>query len=253
MYFNWIFIIVIGAVFLTFFVGFAVKYKDLQEKKTEIIMLNNLDMALTNLQSSSFTTSTNIDLPLDINVKCDNGFSIFINEKNSVSHLLASRSNLKDKMYIWYQPYEIPFKVTNFYYLIDNSQIKVNSNFDVTEGIPDSFKSKIVNDLMGIEVLGNINEGTVNGVKYLGKEMLHAGIFSEHYQCFYDNFKKELDKAILIYQSKASVLSRSGCNYNPILSKVNMLREFDTVHYDIVEDIDRLNRNLVSNDCPSLF
>ena len=60
VYFNWIFILVVGAVFLAFFTGFAIKYKDLQEKKTEIIFLNNLDVALTNLQSSSFTTSTNI-------------------------------------------------------------------------------------------------------------------------------------------------------------------------------------------------
>ena len=77
-YFNWVFIIIIGAVFLAFFTGFAFKYKDMQEKKTEIIILNNLDTALTNLQGSSFTTSTSIELPLDINVNCDdNGFDIF--------------------------------------------------------------------------------------------------------------------------------------------------------------------------------
>jgi hypothetical protein len=249
---------VIGAVFLTFFVGFAIKYKDLQERKTEIIMLDNLDTALTNLQSSSFTTATNIELPLDIGVNCDvNGFNIFINEKNNVNYLLASRNKLKNKMYIWYQPYKIPFKVTNFYYLTDdfNVRINVNQNFfeEIKKDMPDIFKNKIINDPTGINIHGDINEGTVNNIKYLGREMLYAGIFSDNYECFYKNFKKELDKTILIYQNKAVVLSRSGCNYNLILSKLNMLKDFDNVNYDIIDDIDRLNRNLISNNCPSLF
>ena len=132
IYFNWIFVVVIGAVMLTFFVGFAVKYKDLQEKKTEVVFLNNLDNALTNLQSSSFTTSTNIDLPLDININCSSaGYSLFIHQKNDVSYLLASKNKLRNKLYIWYEPYEMPFFVTNFYYLIDDrTNIRINSNFE---------------------------------------------------------------------------------------------------------------------------
>src|SRR3989344_1014172 len=255
-YFNWVFIIIIGAVFLAFFTGFAFKYKDMQEKKTEIIILNNLDTALTNLQGSSFTTSTSIELPLDINVNCDdNGFDIFINEKNDINHILASRSKLKNRMHIWYQPYEIPFKVTNFYYLTDDSKIRINSDFydEIVREAPESFRNKIVYDANGINIEGNINEGSINGVKYLGKEMLFAGIFSDNYQCFYNNFKKKLDETILIYQSKASVLSRSGCSYNLILSKLNMLKNFDDVNYNIADDIGRLNKDLVSSNCPSLF
>lgn len=256
MYFNWIFVAVAGAIILMFFFGFAVKYKDMQEKKTEIIMLNNLDAALTNLQGSSFTTSTSIDLPLDINVNCDaKGFNIFINQRNEVEHLLASERKLSKKMHVWYQPYKIPFTAANFYYLIDNSNIKINSNFyeDIIEGAPEIFKERIINDPSGIKIEGNINEGSVNGVKYIKKEMLYAAIFSGNYECFYENFKKELNRSILIYQSKASMLRRSGCSYNLILSKLNMLKDFDNVNHNIVDDIDRLNKDLVSNNCPSLF
>ena len=254
IYFNWIFVIVIGAVMLTFFVGFAIKYKDMQEKKTEVIMLNNLDTALTNLKSSSFTTSTSINLPLDLSVNCDTnkGYNIFINERNWISHLLASKTKLKDKMYIWYQPYEIPFKVTNFYYLIDDSIVKINSNFynEIVEDMPETFKNKMISDPNGISIIGNINEGTIDGKSYLGKEMLYAGIFSENYTCFYENVKNEIGKSILIYQNKARILSRE-CNYGLILSQLNNLQ--NSFSYQTVERLTQLNKDLVSRDCPALF
>ena len=254
IYFNWIFVIVIGAVMLTFFVGFAIKYKDMQEKKTEVIMLNNLDTALTNLKSSSFTTSTSINLPLDLSVNCDTnkGYNIFINERNWISHLLASKTKLKDKMYIWYQPYEIPFKVTNFYYLIDNSIVKINSNLydDIVEDMPDLFKQRVISDFTGISIVGNLNEGTINGKPYLGKEMLYAGIFSDDYDCFYENVKKRIETSVLIYQNKAQILSRSRCNYGLILAQLNSLQ---SSNYQTVKRIEQLNEDLVSMNCPALF
>ena len=256
MHFSWIFIVIVGVIILTFFVGFAVKYKDIQEKKTEIVILNNLDTALTNLQGSSFTTSTSIDLLLDINVDCSKGdFSIFINQKNGVNHLLASKNKLKDKMHIWYQPYEIPFKAANFYYLIDDSEIKVNSNFydEIAGNMPASFSGRIVRNSNGINIEGDVNEGTVNGAKYIGKEMMYAAIFSSNYGCFYEGVKKKIDETLLIYQTKAAILNRGGCNYNIILSKLNMLRDFDNVRYSTVEDIERANRELASSGCPVLF
>ena len=258
IYFNWIFVIVIGAIMLTFFVGFAIKYKDMQEKKTEVIMLNNLDTAFTNLKSSSFTTSTNINLPLDIGVNCDTnrGYNIFINEKNWIDHLLASKSKLKNNMQVWYQPYEIPFKVTNFYYLIDDSTVKINSIFydEIIEEIPESFRDKVVSDPNGISIIflnNNINEGTIDGESYLGKEMLYAGIFSDDYVCFSNNVKNKIEKSILVYQNKAKILSRSGCNYGLILSQLNNLQS--NLNYQTVERITQLNRDLASRNCPALF
>jgi len=263
LYFNWIFVAVIGAVFLAFFAGFAIKYKDLQEKKTEMIFLDNLDSALTNLQSSSFTTITSIELPLNININCgNNGYNIFINEKNNVDYLLASESNLKNKVYVWYQPYNIPFKVTNFYYLIDD-KINIAANNvqlinSMKEEMPEEFKSRI-NVYQGNNLIinGNENQGNIlidgKNIPYLGKEMLYAAMLSNNYSCFYNNVKKELNKAVSIYENKAQILSRSRCNYGLVLSKINMLRDFSNVNYQIITDIDDLNRNLVSMNCPSLF
>jgi len=255
IYFNWIFVVVIGAVMLTFFVGFAVKYKDLQEKKTEVVFLNNLDNALTNLQSSSFTTSTNIDLPLDININCSSaGYSLFIHQKNDVSYLLASKNKLRNKLYIWYEPYEMPFFVTNFYYLIDDrTNIRINSNFynEIIGSMPDSFKQRVSSDPNGILIQGNVNEGTVNGNRYTGREMLYAAIFSENYNCFYEIVRREFNKAIIIYQNKASLLSKGGCNYNRILSELNNLQ--NNFNYQTINNIEQMNRDLATANCPVLY
>ena len=264
LYFNCIFIVVVGDVFLVFFTGFAIKYKDLQEKKTEIIILNNLDTALTNLQGSSFTTSTNIELPVNINVNCDsNGYNILINEKNHINHLLASKNNLKKNLLVWYQPYEIPFKITNFYYMVDDSNINIATNNadlinSIKEEMPEEFKLKInVYPGNNLVVNGDKNMGTVlvegKSIPYLKKEMLYAAVFSSNYSCFYDDTKKRIGDVVSIYENKARILNRGGCNYNLILSKLNLLRDFDHVNYQVIQDIETLNRNLISMNCPGLF
>jgi len=264
VYFNWIFILVVGAVFLAFFTGFAIKYKDLQEKKTEIIFLNNLDVALTNLQSSSFTTSTNIEMPLDVSVNCDDkGYSIFINENNDVDYIIASKEKLKDKIYIWYKPYRIPFQATNFYYINDDSPLNIfTNNIELVNSLkgemPESFNSRL-NVFSGnrFVVNGDMNKGTISidgkNIPYFGREMLYATMLSNNYSCFYNNANREINKAISIYENKARILSKSGCNYNLILSKMNLLRNINSADYSIVEDIEKLNKNLISINCPGLF
>ncbi|MBU2634489.1 MAG: hypothetical protein KJ674_04560, partial [Nanoarchaeota archaeon] len=134
--FNWIFVIIVGALILLFFVGFTIKYKDLQEQKQEIILLNNFDDALKSLERSSFTTSTNLNLIKEVKVSCDE--NVFINTQET-SNLLFSDEKLKNKILIWYQPYELPFFITNFYYLIDDKKyyLVVNNDPELNEFVDD--------------------------------------------------------------------------------------------------------------------
>ena len=264
VYFNWIFIMVAGAVFLAFFIGFAIKYKDLQERKTEITMLNNIDSALTNLQSSSFTTSTSIDMPLDINVDCDSsGYYIFINEKSKVDILVASKGSIRKNMHVWHQQYKIPFRAANIYYLADDNPINIaTNNADlinaIKEEMPDDFRDKInVYEGNNLIIKGDMNKGTVmvdgKEIPYFGKEMLYAAMLSSNYSCFYNSVKKEVGEAIMAYENKAGVLSKSGCNYNLILSKINLLNDVKNVDYEIVQSIEDSNKNLISLNCAGLY
>ena len=79
--FNWIFIIIAGAIILAFFVNFALKYKSLQEEKISVELLINLDNALFNLQASPFNTFDVVNVPKDLEITCNN---FKIGNRNSV-------------------------------------------------------------------------------------------------------------------------------------------------------------------------
>jgi len=257
-YFNWIFVIVIGAIALAFFVGFAFQYKELQEKKTEIIFLNSLDTSFTNLQSSSFSTSTNLKLPLDFSVRCDNSsFSIFVNEKHDVDYIIASKNNIKNNLFIWYKPYANPFFVTNIYYFIDTEGIDIVTSSqnvrELVDEMPENFKSKINFDSSDGRRVDVVNDKLIiNGVSYdyLGDELIYAAILSDNYPCLADHFKTKLNDAVVTYTIKSNILRRSGCNYNLILSEMNKLNGFDSSAIDRIEN---LNRDLINKNCPSLY
>ena len=258
--FNWIFVVVAGAIILLFFTGFAFKYKDLQEKKQEIIFLNNFDKALTNLQSSGFKTSTSLNLPFELNVGCNN---IYINEKHETMNLFFSKNKLKDKIYIWYYPYEYPFKITEFYFLTDDSGLNIETNNvnvinELIKDMPESFKNKIKVNQGGskrIDIQGNTEEGMViiNGKQYnyYGKGLLYGAIFSDNYACLLDEINSRFEGVINTYQNKINILQRSGCNYGLINSRLNELKL--NKGYDLIGDIEDLNQGLASMDCPVVF
>lgn len=257
-YFNWIFIIIIGAIALAFFAGFAFQYKELQEKKTEVVFLNSLDTSFTNLQSSTFSTSTKLKIPLDFSIECgDSGFSIVVNEKNSVDYLISSKDNIRKNLYIWYLPYENPFFVTNIYYFIDDDGVYIQTNTplisQLIEEMPDNFKSRIkVNEGIGRRIDISGNELVIDGLaySYLGDGLAYAGILSSNYTCFLNHFKSELNDAVLTYESKAEILKRSGCNYNFVLAEMSKLNALDR---NAAERIESLNIDMINRGCPSLY
>lgn len=255
--FNWIFVVVAGAIILLFFTGFAFKYKDLQEKKQEIIFLNNFDRALTNLQSSGFKTSTSLELPLDIKVECD---GIYVNEKHETLNLFFSPEELSDKIYVWYYPFEYPFRITNFYFLIDDEVNIETNNPDLVDELimdmPTTFRERVSLGVgKKINIQGDINEGIViidnKQYPYYGKALLYGAIFSDNYECLLNKVNLRVEDAIDSYQNKIDVLRLSGCNYNLISNKLNELKL--TKDYDIIEDIENMNKDLASMDCPVVF
>ena len=93
---NWVFILIIGAIILAFFTAFAFKYKSLQDEKTSIEILNTMDNSLTSLKTSPYATFDSINLPLDVQVTCNN---LIINEKTyATKNLLFSQKKLSKKM-----------------------------------------------------------------------------------------------------------------------------------------------------------
>ena len=263
--FNWIFITIAGALILAFFFGFALKYQGLQEEKLAIELLTTLDSSLTGFQASSYKTIDTISTPKNIEINCSN---IIIDEKKyETNNLIFSPNKLKNKIYVWYQPYDLPFKITNFYYIIDENQkfnLVSSSQFinEVKEQMPEQFKDKVeINSQEPNRIVfsqnSNINEGiiTIRGdsYSYVGLPQLYAIIFSEDYGCLEDKIDLEIKDVIEVYERKALLLTgRAGnCNYNGISQKLSELKQNPS--YSTSQLIEDLNQDLAERNCPTLF
>jgi hypothetical protein len=122
--FQWVFVLIGGAVILAFLLGFAIKYRDLQENKGDVELLTSLDVALTKLQSSYFPTKTEITVSSDFQTGCDDAsVKIKVGGKEyATENLIFSSGLMKGKISVWYVPYKMPFKIANFYYLLPKSR-----------------------------------------------------------------------------------------------------------------------------------
>ena len=277
--FNWIFIIIAGAIILTFFVTFAFKYKSVQEEKLSVDLLINLDKALYNLQASPYATFDIIDIPKDLQITCND---LKIGDRSySNNNLIFSPENLKDKIYIYFKQFNFPFKVDNFYYIIspgNNFYLVYNQNDqkakefteDLINNLPEKFKNNIkistirkpnaknifintnaqpndvkitINDKITINY-NNINYEDVN------QELVYGAIFSDDFDCVYKKIKPRFENVINSYEKKLVLLQNSNCNYAILNQYLQKLKNF---HYSDTKIIEILNQDLASLNCPILY
>jgi len=114
--FNWIFILIIGAIILLFFFGIVRQQKEVSEKKISITVKRDIRAILTGAGVSTGTASL-IEVPkTQIDFDCE-GYSI---QKTSPIKPVVSFS--PDSMYdikliLWALDWNIGFRVTNFLYI----------------------------------------------------------------------------------------------------------------------------------------
>ncbi|MEK6834986.1 MAG: hypothetical protein AABX61_01850 [Nanoarchaeota archaeon] len=279
--FNWIFIIVAGAIILTFFISFGLKYKSLQDEKLAIELLINFDNSLTNLQASSFNTFDVINVPKEIELTCNN-FNIESKDYANTK-MIFSPKKLNNKIYIYYKEFKFPFKVdslyyilnqNNRYYLVYNSNDKKAEEFaqSLINDLPEKIKSNLiisnVKKTDGKNIFINSNLGNSSDVKIVlnqdkilisknkiiyddvNKELVYGIIFSEDFDCVYNKLKSSLDKVIQVNQKKLVLLQGENCNYNNLIQYLTKLK---TMHFSDTISLETLNLDLESKNCPTLY
>jgi len=273
--FSWIFIVIAGAVILSFFATFAFKYQSLQEEKLAIELLINLDNAFFNLQSSPFNTFDIIEIPKNVQITCN---SLKIGNRNySSTNLIFSPKELNDKIYIWYKPFNFPFKADNFYYitssknkfyLIANDEKTREFAKSLVENLPDKIKQNFYienikqpngkniflynSQTNDVKIINQDNKFTVfyNDKIYedASQELIYGAIFSDDFECLYNKLRLNLEDIIKTYGKKSLILQNSKCNY----ANFN-LKELKELRYQNAERIEKLNENLASLSCPPLY
>jgi hypothetical protein len=120
--FNWIFVLVVGAIILLFFVGIINTQRELSQKKIAAVVLNDLEAIATGAEVSKGTAQL-IDIPnLDIEFDCtDDCLCQYIihDLPNQFKDKIIFAPNLVHgrKMVAWTKDWSMPFRVTNYLYL----------------------------------------------------------------------------------------------------------------------------------------
>ncbi len=155
--FNWIYIVIAGAVILLFFFSLVVKQKQVSEERLSSEVVQIMGSILTGAGASEKTKNF-IDASgladYVLYFSCDAGISEFgIKDKpariqNNIDPLFAPQEIHSSRIVTWSLPYNLPFKVIDFlfviplnikYYIIGNDAEFINEFLNSTEGIEREF------------------------------------------------------------------------------------------------------------------
>lgn len=151
--FNWIYILIAGAVILLFFVGIVVKQKAVSEDKLTSDVVRIMESIFTGASVSEKTknfvdTSGLADYTLYFN--CEDGFGEYgikdggARAEVPLEPVFAPAEIKSSQLILWSLPYKLPFKVTNFlfvtsknskYFVLGTDPEEVNNFINVTEGL----------------------------------------------------------------------------------------------------------------------
>lgn len=125
--FKYIFGIIIGAMFLVFFIGFAYQYIDSSSSISDAELANAIDNDLTAFGVSQSAQNV-LDYNRDIIVNIDKGMITpegFTSGKKT-DKIIFSKNNLNDKeLLIATKSFYMPYKITNFFYIADKNTLYI--------------------------------------------------------------------------------------------------------------------------------
>ncbi|MBW2988963.1 hypothetical protein KY358_01455 [Candidatus Woesearchaeota archaeon] len=158
VHFNWIFILIAGAVIFIFFINVVNKQREFSEVRTEGSIVTKLESLLTGAQASMNTVNI-IDLPnIDIGFEC-NRYFIGVSPKSTRGNVIFSPGVLKGKeMITWALDWNVPYRATNFLYLTDPQlrYIIVDNNEGLGQRIYDKLPKEMNKELTTEAELGSL-------------------------------------------------------------------------------------------------
>jgi len=115
--FNWIFVLVAGALILTFFSVFIFKQKDISERSTDSLTVKNLGSILGSTGVSPGTTNL-VTMPRkDLEFDCA-GYGVGSTKQQNLNRIIFAPSIIKGKKLVTYTlEWKMPFRVVNFLYM----------------------------------------------------------------------------------------------------------------------------------------
>jgi|GEM_PF-1039443 len=185
--FNWVYILIAGAVILLFFAGIIVKQKVASEESLDQEVIRIMENIFTAAQVSE-NTKTTIDISglrdYTLYFSCEEGVSKYglsgksLPVEDSINPIFAPNEIKATQLLTWSVPYKLPFKVidflfvtstTNKYVLWGNNEISAGFIHSVSNVSAANDKSKInfnvvqVQDLAEIQPAQNVQIRIIDG------------------------------------------------------------------------------------------
>ena len=244
MQFNWIFVVIAGAVILSMFIGFTVKYIDLRESRNDAEIGRGLDQIFLSAKSTAQYKTFDIGREFDINFLC-NEFVINKNYRQEYDYVVFGGDvDNVEELIIWSREFKHPFRVDNVVYVFDPKKtVAVSENvFGFAEGLPEGIR--VVNPNQADVVVD------VTGVEYDDLAFVYAKMVSndDNYACGVGLLEDKFKNVKNIYYEKA--LNMQGCAglYSGFRTDLNLFNLDSDV-----EDLENKNRALNDVGCGVVF
>lgn len=169
VHFNWIFVLIAGAIIFVFFINVVNRQREFSEIKTSGTIITNLESILTGAQISTNTVNF-VDMPkVDIGFEC-NRYFIGAVPKQTKGNVIFSPDLLKGKRLItWALDWSLPYRVTNFLYITDPGlrYIIVDNSENLGQKLYDELPKEMNKDLINESKLGDLIDKNNYKVKFI--------------------------------------------------------------------------------------
>ncbi len=170
--FNWIFIIIAGAVILSFFFVVAQKQKTVSQARLALEISTQLESAFvsaiqsTQTQQSMPLPSEGITLSCGKTQLCDCKYSAFGKQTDFGDKIIFGPNKLNDySAQLWAPDWQAPFRATNFL-LITTTKIKYVIVYSESDAPIRDTKTQIVRDLPAALKIQLVKEDELPSIKY---------------------------------------------------------------------------------------
>ena len=160
--FNWVFVLIVGAMILLFFTTAIMRQKDISEAKIAATILTDLETITTGAKVSRSTFQI-INVPdTKIKFSCDDclcKFSIGDNSKPFRDKVIFAPEYIKGRQVLaWTQEFSMPFRVSNLLYLT-SPQLR----YIIRASGSSNLLADLIDETLPDEILHENNPGNIDG------------------------------------------------------------------------------------------
>jgi len=236
--FNWIFVLIAGAVILAFFVSIVNNQKDISEQKIAYTSLTNLETIFIGAESTAGTMH-DIEIPnIDIKFECDK-YYIGETKKDTKDMVIFAPNIIKGKaMQALTLDFSLPFRLTNMVYLT-HSNIRYIFVYDdgnkklfdeVNSTLPDNFARETVTSLPTNNknnykvkiVLFNRDKNEFTGFSNLGNDVKIIEVTDDNKINFYNSSTDNIANISYYFETSSligAIFAEDFDTYNCVMNK----------------------------------